>query len=85
MELTGSARADRVAIRAELVGADADVAGLAAQLREGLLARVPALGSPGVELAVEVVPVGQLERVGRTGKIVRIIDRRKPSPKADGR
>ncbi|MFN3429749.1 MAG: acyl-CoA reductase [Candidatus Sericytochromatia bacterium] len=85
VELTGSATADRVAIRAELVGTGADAAGLAAQLREGLLARVPALGRPGVELAVEVVPVGQLERVGRTGKIVRIIDRRTPTPKADGR
>lgn len=48
--------------------------GLAGELRARLLAEVPALA--GGPLAVDVLPAGGLARVGRTGKVVRLIDRR---------
>lgn len=79
--ITGRHPEDRVAIRAELVGPEADAAALSVRLREGLESRIPALAR--VPFAVEVVPPGGLERVGRTGKIVRILDQRVPTPKAD--
>ena len=55
-----------------------DPAGLASLLREGLAAALPGLA--GLPLTVEVVGPGGLERVGRTGKVVRIVDRRGAHP-----
>jgi hypothetical protein len=55
--------------------AAAEAAGVAAEaLRARLLDALPGLA--GGPLAVEVLPAGGLERVGRTGKVVRLVDRR---------
>lgn len=61
-----------LAVRVEASGGEPDA--LAAALRARLLAAVP--GLDGLPLRVEVVGPGGLERVGRTGKVVRIVDRR---------
>jgi phenylacetate-coenzyme A ligase PaaK-like adenylate-forming protein len=81
--ITGGREDQSVRIRAELVTPDADASALASAVDSGLRARVPAFASPALSWAVEVVAPGSLERVGRTGKIVRILDHRKPTPKAD--
>lgn len=80
--LDGGREQQTVRIRAELVEPGADAAALGAELAAGLRAQVSAFASPELAWSVEVVPLGTLERVGRTGKIVRILDHRKPTPKA---
>ncbi|HEY9722335.1 MAG TPA: acyl-CoA reductase [Oscillatoriaceae cyanobacterium] len=82
--LAGNALATSLAIRAELVGQGVEAESLAQRLREGLVSRIGPLSAAEVALQVEVLPTGSLERVGRTGKIMRIIDHRIPTPKADG-
>lgn len=79
--LSAQGSSDQVAIRAEQVGPEADTEALTARLRDGLIAHIPGLAA--VSLSVEVVQPGGLERVGRTGKIVRVLDSRKPTPKAE--
>ncbi|MEB3196934.1 MAG: acyl-CoA reductase [Candidatus Sericytochromatia bacterium] len=46
-------------------------------LKSSLEARVPGLAP--LNWSLEIVPAGGLERVGRTGKVIRVIDRRQPS------
>ncbi len=55
-----------------------DPVGLARELREHLVVALP--GLDGLPLSVEVLAPGGLERVGRTGKVVRIVDRRGAPP-----
>lgn len=59
-------------VRVEATGGEAGA--LAMALRARLVAELPGLA--GLPLEVEVVAPGGLERVGRTGKVVRIVDRR---------
>ncbi|MEB3327755.1 MAG: acyl-CoA reductase, partial [Candidatus Sericytochromatia bacterium] len=72
--LTGG---EALTVRVEAMDASADPTGVAAAIRADLLAQVAGLGAG--PLDVVVVPLGGLERVGRTGKVIRVLDRR-PTP-----
>ncbi|MFP5503656.1 MAG: acyl-CoA reductase [Candidatus Sericytochromatia bacterium] len=71
--------AQHLAVRAELIEAGLEVGPLADQLRAGLVASIPAMAAAGDRLTVEVMPPGGLERLGRSGKVLRILDRRTPT------